>query len=115
MPLKYLIPLLTVIGLVFVGIMFVSPRLAITIAIMAVGFTMVWKTAWWVDIFGRNPWAEEHMAGVGGIGAGMGGSWLFYKILGIVIMVLAFLYFTGGLQSILVRTVGIFFSSGVYD
>ena len=112
-PLKYLLPLLTVIGLLFVGLLFISPRIAIATAIMAVGFTMVWKTSWWIEMFGRNPWAESQLKS--GLGAGAGGSWLFYKLLGILTMILAFLSMTGGLQSILVNTVGVFFSSGVYD
>jgi hypothetical protein len=109
--LKLLIPLLLAGGFVFVGLVFISPRLAITITIMTVGFSMVWKTSWWIELFGRNPWAEEHLTG--GLGSGAGGSWLFYKLLGIVTMIGAFLYLTGGLQSILVSTVGIFFRSGV--
>lgn len=110
MPLKYLIPLLCLGGLLFVGLVFISPRLAITVTIMTLGFTMVWKTSWWLETFGRNPWAEQHLTG--GLGAGAGGSWLLYKLLGIVTMVLGFLYLTGGLQSILTNTLGTFFSSG---
>ena len=113
MPLKYLIPLLTIVGILYVILMFVAPRLTITIAIMALGFSLVWKTSWWIELFGRNPWAEEHLTS--GLGSGAGGSWLFYKLLGIVIMVAAFLYFTGGLQGGLVRYLGIFFRSGVND
>lgn len=106
-PLKYLIPLLTVGMLAFVGIFFLSRRLAITILLMALGFSMVWKTPWFLDMFGRVPWAEAHMTS--SLGAGFGGSWMWYKLLGIVIIAIAILYLTGVLQILLVNTLGTFF------
>lgn len=88
-------------------LLWLSPKWFITILIMAIGFSMVWKTVWWIDLFGRNPWAEEHLGS--GFGSGMGGSWMFYKVLGIVTMFGAFLYVTGALQTLLVGVLGTFF------
>lgn len=106
-PLKYLIPLCIGIGLLYVLIIFFWPRLAIALALGTLGFSMVWKTVWWLDMFGRNAWAEKFLTS--GLGAGSGGSWLFYKLLGIVIIVSAFLYLTNLLQLILVNVLGVFF------
>jgi len=73
---------------------------------------MVWKTSTWMDMFGRNQWAEEHLSS--GFGSGMGGSWMFYKLLGIVFMIGAFLYVTGLLQNIAVGVLGTFFGGNQY-
>ncbi len=110
MPLKALIPLLLGVGFLFVLLLYLAPRVAITAVIMGIGFTMVWKTPWWIDLFGRNPWAEQHLTS--GLGAGAGGSWLFYKLLGIVTMIGGFFYLTGGLQTMLVSVLGTFFGAG---
>ena len=101
------------IGLITAGItvgaviLLLSFKWFFAILIMGTGFTMVWKTVWWLDMFGRNPWAEKFLGS-----GGWGGSWLFYKLLGIVVMVGAFLYATGLLQTIFVGTLGKFFGYG---
>lgn len=82
-------------------------RFLIGLAIIAVGFLMVWKTAWFLDIFGRVPWAERNFTT--SFGAGMGGSWMWYKLLGVTTIVAALLYMTGILQTMLVRILGPFF------
>lgn len=109
MPLKYLIPLAIGIGLLYVILIFVSPRSAAAIAILALGFSMVWKTVWWLDTFGRNAWAERNLTS--GLGSGAGGSWLFYKLLGIIIIIGGALYWLGSLQNILINTLGTFFGA----
>lgn len=91
-------------------LLWLSPKWFVTILIGGVGFTMVWKTALWIEMFGRNSWAEEHLTS--GFGSGMGGSWMFYKLLGIVIMICAFMYVTGLLQGLLVGVLGTFFGAG---
>ncbi len=107
MPLKYLIPLLAVGMIAFVLLFIFARRFAITLIFIAVGFSMVARTSWILGIFGRVPWAEEHLTG--GFGAGLGGSWAWYKLLGVAIIVGALLYFTGLLQIILVNVLGPFF------
>jgi len=98
-------------GIIFLMLLlWLSPKWFITIIIAGIGFTMVWKTSFWIEMFGRNSWAESNL--VSGFGSGMGGSWMFYKLLGIAFIVCSFLYVTGLLQSILVSVLGTFFSSG---
>lgn len=111
-PLKYLIPLIAAGALFLAGLAAFVPRLAITLALIAVGFTMVWRTTWWLGIFGRVPWAEQHLTT--SFGAGLGGSWMWYKLLGIVVIAIAILYFTGLLQAILVSILGPFFGGTSY-
>lgn len=84
----------------------------IGLILIAVGFVMVWKTTWFLDIFGRVPWAERNLTS--SFGSGMGGSWMWYKLLGVGTIIVALLYMTGILQNILVRVLGPFFG-GVYD
>ena len=112
-PLKYLIPLLVLVSLVLVVLYLLSPRFFYATIVIAIGFSMVWKTSWYLDIFGRIPWAEQHLTG--GLGAGTGGSWLGYKLLGIMTIVAAILYLTGVLQVLLTNVLGTFFSSGISD
>lgn len=88
-------------------------RFLIGMLIIAVGFLLVWKTPWFLSVFGRVPWAEENLTT--SFGAGFGGSWMWYKLLGLLTIAAAILYMTGTLQSILVSILGPFFASGVYD
>lgn len=90
-------------------LLWLSPKWFVTVMIAGVGFTMVWKTSWWLEMFGRNSWAEEHLTS--GFGSGMGGSWMFYKLLGIITIVCAFLFVTGLLQNIAVSVLGTFFGA----
>lgn len=83
----------------------------IGLIIIAVGFVMVWKTTWFLEFFGRVPWAEKNLTT--SFGAGMGGSWMWYKLLGTLTIVVALLYMTGILQTMLVRILGPFFGGGV--
>lgn len=110
MPLKYLIPLGVGLTLLLIFIFIVWPRLGTTIVISSLGFLMVWKTSWVLEMFGRSPWAEEHLQG--GFGAGAGGSWLWYKLIGILAIVGSILYLTGLLQTILTGVLGPFFGGG---
>lgn len=47
---------------------------------------MVWKTQFFLDAVGTIEWAERNLGG--------GGSRLFYKLLGIVIILIGFLVIT---------------------
>lgn len=91
-------------------LLWLSPKWFIAVAIAGIGFTMVWKTANWIEMFGRNAWAEEHLTS--GFGSGMGGSWMLYKLLGVFMIFASFMYVTGMLQSLFVRVLGTFFGAG---
>ncbi|PIR04379.1 MAG: hypothetical protein COV59_00850 [Candidatus Magasanikbacteria bacterium CG11_big_fil_rev_8_21_14_0_20_39_34] len=63
-----------------------------------VGFFMVWKTHWFVQNFGTSEWAEMHM-----------GSYNFYKLIGVILIIIAFLGMTGALGDIILGVFGSMF------
>ena len=66
----------------------------IGIICIGIGFLIMWKSDWIMNNFGRIAWAEEKL--------GMeGGTRLFYKLIGLAIIILSFLIMTGVVQSIL--------------
>ncbi len=66
----------------------------IGILMIGVGFLLVWKTEWFLSSFGRIGWAEQHLGTEGG-------SRLFYKLLGVILMLAGFSAITGLHQAIL--------------
>ena len=58
------------------------------IILSIVGFTLVWKTEGWFSFFGRIAWAEKYLGTEGG-------SRLFYKLIGILIIIVGLLLITG--------------------
>jgi len=69
-------------------------RYFLGIILLGVGFVIVWKSDWIMDNFGRIAWAEEKL--------GMeGGTRLFYKLIGIVVIIGAFMYMFGFFEPIL--------------
>jgi uncharacterized membrane protein YkgB len=58
------------------------------IILIVVGFTMIWKTENWFSFFGRNAWAEKWFGTEGG-------SRLFYKLIGLLAIVIGMLLVTG--------------------
>lgn len=68
---------------------------------VAVGCTMVIKTEWWLENFGRSDWAEEKLGG--------GGTRLMYKLLGLLAIILAVLGVTGALGEIIISVFGSLF------
>ena len=70
---------------------------------VAVGFLLAWKTEWLVENFGHITWAEEHLGSDGG-------TRLFYKLLGILIILVGFGTLTGIFQDILTVTLTPLFS-----
>lgn len=64
------------------------------IILAATGFGMVWKTEWLINNFGHIGWAEAHLGS-------SGGTRLFYKLLGIIIIIAGFFSITGLHQGIL--------------
>jgi hypothetical protein len=60
---------------------------------IAIGSLLVIKTEWFLRFFGRIEWAETHL--------GMdGGSSLFYKLLGILCIIISFMLMTGIVEKI---------------
>lgn len=79
-------------------------RIIIGLLIVVIGFSMVWKTVWYLRTFGRIRWAERYL--------GLeGGSRLFYKLLGVVIIFLGVFLATNLLGGIILESVGRFFTS----
>lgn len=70
----------------------------IGILAIALGAIMVIKTPWFVENFGRNEWAEQHL--------GSGGSHLMYKLLGIVFIIVSLMGMTGLLGKVIIGTFG---------
>ena len=58
------------------------------IFIVIAGFMLTWKSEWLLKNFGRVRWAEKHLALEGG-------TRLFYKSIGIIIIILGFSVMTG--------------------
>lgn len=61
---------------------------------VAVGFLVTWKSEWLLEQLGHIEWAEEHMGT-------MGGTRMFWKLLGIAFIFFSFLFMTGALQGII--------------
>lgn len=59
---------------------------------IAIGFLIIWKSEWILEQFGRIDWAEIHLGG---------GTRLFWKLVGLAIILLSLLYFTGCVQGAL--------------
>lgn len=62
-------------------------RIIIGFILAAAGFVIVWKTEWFNQNFGSIGWAEEKMGS-------FGGSRLFYKLIGILFIIIGFLVIT---------------------
>lgn len=69
------------------------------IALIFVGCLFVIKTEWFLQNFGKIDWAEQNL----GLD---GGSRLFYKLLGIIIIIAGMMMATGMLGGVLVGTIG---------
>ncbi|MFA5947124.1 MAG: hypothetical protein WC813_03805 [Patescibacteria group bacterium] len=75
-------------------------RILIGIAVALAGCLIVWKTQIMLDSVGPIEWAERNLGG--------GGSRLFYKLLGVVIILIGFMVITnlfndivgGGIKSL---------------
>ncbi|MDO8499761.1 MAG: hypothetical protein Q7S66_03820 [bacterium] len=71
----------------------------IGILLALAGVCMVLKTEWLYENFGTVAWAEEHLGT-------SGGTRLFYKLVGIIIIFFGFLLIVGLWQDFLMGTVG---------
>lgn len=70
-------------GQIFLGLLFV-----------AIGYLLTWKANAFLGNFGRIAWFEQHLGTEGG-------SRLFYKLLGMLLIIFGLLYATGLAQGIL--------------
>ena len=73
-------------------------RIPLGVAIVAAGFFMVFKTTKFVGFFGRIDWAERKLGG--------GGSYMLYKIIGIVLCLVGILVATNLWDNFLQATLG---------
>ncbi len=65
----------------------------------AIGVVLIIKTEWFIENFGRIDWAEQKLGTEGG-------TRLFYKLIGLVFIFVAFTYMTGLWQAFLQATLG---------
>lgn len=64
-----------------------------------VGIFMVVKTEWFLNNFGASSWAEQHLGS-------SGGTRLMYKLIGIIMIVLAMMGMTGMLGNVILSIFG---------
>lgn len=57
-----------------------------------IGFLIIWRSEWIFQQFGRVDWAEEHLSG---------GSRVFYKLVGLGVILISFIYMGGFLEGII--------------
>lgn len=73
-------------------------RIIIGFLVTALGFSMVWKTEFYMSILGEIDWAMKYLGG--------GGTRLFYKLLGTAIIIIGFLVVTNLWEGFMVSLVG---------
>lgn len=74
-------------------------RIILGILGTVIGLVLIVKTEWFIENFGHIGWAEEKLGTEGG-------TRLFYKLIGILFIFLAFTYMTGMWQGFMMATVG---------
>lgn len=73
----------------------------LAVAAAGIGLLMIIRTDDVIGFFGRIGWAERHL--------GSGGSFSLYKLLGVLLIVLAMLWITGLLDDLLLAPFGVLF------
>jgi len=74
-------------------------KIILGIIFAGIGTLVILKTEWIINNFGTNAWAEAKFGF-------SGGSRLFYKLIGIIIIIVGFLLITGMWEGFLIGTVG---------
>jgi hypothetical protein len=69
---------------------------------IAIGTLLIIKTQWFIQNFGTNSWAEQHMGT-------SGGTRLMYKLVGLAIIIISTLAVTGLLGGIILGIFGSLF------
>ena len=82
-----------VIGILFAILHLSMTRFFVGLFMIAGGIFLVWKTEWMIRGFGRSQWAEMKL--------GAGGTWTLYKIVGVLVILLAFFIMSGKIFNIL--------------
>jgi hypothetical protein len=73
-------------------------RYLLGIIFIGVGFLITWKANTVMSIFGRIGWAETHLGTEGG-------SRLFYRLLGLLIIILSFAYMSGCIEGFITSVI----------
>ncbi|KKR35391.1 MAG: hypothetical protein UT67_C0002G0015 [Candidatus Magasanikbacteria bacterium GW2011_GWA2_40_10] len=73
-------------------------RYFIGILLVVVGLFLILKTEWFIQNFGTNAWAEEHLGY-------NGGTRLMYKVIGLIFIFFGFLAITNMINGFLMGTV----------
>lgn len=71
----------------------------IGLIVIAVGTLLILKTEWLVNNFGHSDWAEQHLGTEGG-------TRILYKLIGVILILGAFLTMAGVFNSLLTNTFG---------
>ena len=71
---------------------------------IVVGVFLIIKTEWFIENFGTNAWAEEHLGT-------SGGTRLMYKLIGLAIIIIAMMGVTGLLGNFIMATFGKLFGN----
>lgn len=79
-------------------------RILIGILVSLGGYLMVWKTQFFLDAVGPIDWAERNLGG--------GGSRMFYKLLGVAIILIGFLVITNLFDTVIGGFIISLFGSG---
>lgn len=69
-------------------------RYLVGIILIAIAALMIIKTEWLLEFFGRVAWAEEKLGSEGG-------TRIFYKLLGMALIILAFMIMSGSIFDVL--------------
>ena len=73
--------------------------IVIGIILVVIGFLLVWKTHPIVDFAGHSDWAEQHLGTEGG-------TYLLYKLIGLLLIFFGLMAITGLHQGFLEGTLG---------
>jgi len=73
-------------------------RILIGLALVAIGFVFVWKTRKFIETFGSISWADAKLGG--------GGTNIMYKTIGLILILVGFLWATNMWTAFLEATLG---------
>ncbi len=73
-------------------------RILIGIVLVGIGFVIVWKTRKFIETFGPIAWADAKLGG--------GGTKMMYKTIGIILILVGFMYATNLWTAFLEATLG---------
>ena len=74
-------------------------RIIVGIVGIVIGSIMVIKSEWLLSFFGRIDWAEIHLGGEGG-------TRVFYKLLGLLTILVSLMIMTGMIEGVLLAIFG---------